>query len=129
MCSLLVIFSESCIGRTDESFTEVRNGAFKVEVRTREVHNSGVRNIDACVADDSSRDFPSGKAQCFLHGFDFSDLSFKWQSQSEIEVSFDCGYVSLFRNYAIIPHGLHPVEFHVTLRDVCGSRSKGDAGG
>ena len=97
---VLTILLQGCVGRTDENVSEVRNGAFKISVRSQEVHNSGLRNIDACVADASSEGFSTGKAQCFLHGFDFSGLSISWQSQEEIVVAYDCGTVSFFKNYA-----------------------------
>jgi hypothetical protein len=129
VCCLLTFTLESCFGRTDESLAEVKNGDFKIVIRSQEVHNSGLRNIDACVADVSSHGFPGGKAQCFLHGFDFSGLSFRWQSQRDIEVSFNCGNVSLFRNYAIVPHGLNPASFHVTLREECSSSGSKNAPG
>jgi hypothetical protein len=119
-----MIILGSCRGKPEESVTEVKNGDYKILVRSQEFHHSAIRNIDACVTDVSSGGFPSDKAQCFLHGFDFSGLSFKWQSQSDIEVSFDCGNVSMFRNYAIVPHGLHPVEFHVMLREGCSSGAR-----
>jgi hypothetical protein len=117
-CALTILL-QGCVGRTDESITETKNGAFKIEVRSQEVHNSGLRNIDACVADASSQGFSTGKARCFLHGYDFSGLSIKWQSPQEIDVAYDCGTVSLFRNYAIVPNDLHPTEFHVTLHENC----------
>jgi hypothetical protein len=117
LCALTILL-QGC-GRTDESINETRNGAFKIQVRSQEVHNSGLRNIDACVADASSQGFSTGKARCFLHGYDFSGLSIKWQSPKEIDVAYDCGTVSLFRNYAIVPNGLHPASFHVTLHENC----------
>lgn len=116
-CALTLLL-QGC-GRTDQNISETRNGAFKIEVRTREVHNSGLRNIEACVADASSQGFSTGKARCFLQGYDFSGLSINWQSPQEIEVAYNCGTVSFFRNFAIVPNGLHPVEFHVTLHENC----------
>jgi hypothetical protein len=107
--------------------TEVRNGAFKILVRSQEFHHSGIRNIDICVAEISGRGFPEKRIQCLLHGFDFSGLSVKWQSQREIEISFDCGRVSTFANYAVVsPDGSLPEDFHATLRDGCGKGSSKD---
>lgn len=117
-CALTLLLS-GCVGRTDQSISQTRSGDFKIEVRSREVHNSGLRNVDACVAKASSRGFSTGKARCFLQGYDFSGLSIKWQSPQEIEVAYNCGTVSFFRNFAIVPNGLHPVEFHVTLHENC----------
>lgn len=114
----LTILLQGC-GRTDQSISETRNGAFKIEVRSREVHGSGIRNIEACVADASSRGFSTGNARCFLQGYDFSGLSITWQSPQEIEVAYNCGTVSFFRNFAIVPNGLHPAEFHVLLHENC----------
>jgi hypothetical protein len=126
-CAILCFLSTalaSCRGRPEESVTEVKNGAFKVLVRSQEFHHSGIRNIDVCVAETSSRGFPEKRIQCLLHGFDFSGLSVKWQSQREIEISFDCGRVSTFANYAVVsPDGSLPEEFHAILRDGCSTGS------
>ena len=105
--------------------TEVENGPFKVLIRSQEFHHSAIRNIDICVAQTSARKFPKDKSQCFLHGFDFSGLSVKWESEREIEISFACGRVTHFTNDAFVyPNGPIPVEFHATLNDGCGTRSK-----
>jgi hypothetical protein len=123
-CCLTIVLG-SCRGKPEESVTEVENGPFKILVRSQEFHHSGTVNIDICVVQTSSRKFPKDKAQCFLHGFDFSGLSVKWKSEHEIEISFRCGRVSYFRNYAFVyPNGPIPTEFHVTLRDGCGTGSK-----
>jgi hypothetical protein len=126
-CTILCFLSTvlaSCRGKPEESVTEVKNGAFKILVRSQEFHHSGIRNIDICVAEISSRGFPAKRIQC-LHGFDFSGLSVKWQSQREIEISFDCGRVSTFANYAVVsPDGSLPEDFHATLRDGCSTESK-----
>jgi len=115
-----MIVLESCGGKTEESVTEFKNGAFKIDVRSQEFHHSAIRNIDVCVAETSSGVFPDSKAQCFFHGFDFSGLTVRWKSQREIEVSFECGRVSSFKNWAIVsPEGSTPVDFHATLHDGC----------
>jgi hypothetical protein len=107
-------------GKSNEKITEIRNGSFKVLVRSQEFHHSGTINVDVCVANGSSLLFPESKLQCFLHGYDFSGLSIKWLSQQNIEIAFDCGRVTTFTNSALVyPNGPVPVEFHATLRDGC----------
>jgi hypothetical protein len=114
-----MIVLESCGGKR-ESVTELKNGAFKIDIRTQEFHDSGSLNIDVCVADVSSREFPKKKIQCFLHGYDFSGFSVKWLSKQEIEISFDCGRVTAFSNYAVVsPDNSLPVQFHASLLDGC----------
>jgi hypothetical protein len=110
----------SCGKPTEKNVIEVKNGAYKVEVRSQEFHHSGLRNVDICVADVVSKQFPMDEGQCFLHGFDFSGLTVKWLSGPNIEISFRCGRVSRFSNFALISKG-HPlpVEFHATLNDGC----------
>jgi hypothetical protein len=78
-------------GKPEESVTEVENGSFKILVRSQEFHHSGTLNIDICVAEISSRKFPTDKLQCFLNGYDSYKLSVKWKSQHEIEVAFADG--------------------------------------
>ncbi len=110
----------SCGKPSEEILTEVKNGPFKVDVRSQEFHRSGIRNIDICVADVASGQFPTDSGQCFLHGFDFSGLSVKWVSERNVEISFACGRVSRFSNFAVISKGRPlPVEFHATLNDGC----------
>jgi hypothetical protein len=106
-------------GKPDERVVELRNGAFKILVRSQEFRHSGTRNIDICVAEASSRSFPKAKMQCFFHGFDFSGLSVAWQSQREIEVSFRSGYLTYFENaVSVLPTGSSvPEGFHTTIRD------------
>jgi hypothetical protein len=109
--------------KPNETVTEVRNGPFKVLVRSQEFHHSGSINVDVCVTDSSSLAFPKSKQQCFLHGFDFSGLSVKWLSQQNIEIAFDCGRVTTFANSAFVyPNGPVPVEFYAILRDGCANQ-------
>jgi hypothetical protein len=112
---------ESCIqGRPAENITEIKQGDFKILVRSQEFHNSAIQNIDICVADSLSTAFPKKGSQCFLHGFDFSGLSARWKTDREIEVSFTSARVTHFTNSAIVhPRDSLPVEFHVTLCDGC----------
>jgi hypothetical protein len=116
----------SCGKPTEENVTAVKNGAFKVYVRSQEFLHSGIRNVDICVAGLDSKEFPGDKLQCFLHGYDFSGLSVKWLSERELEVAFDCGRVTSFRNFAVISKGQPlPLEFHVLLHDACGTKTYG----
>ena len=124
LCSLLA-FLQSCKRTTEESVSETRNGDYKVVVRSQEFNNSGIRNLDFCITEAASHEFPDKKHQCFLHGFDFSRLSVKWASQRTVEISFDCGRVDQFRNSAFVyPKGPVPEEFYIVLHDSCNSTSK-----
>lgn len=120
---ILVVFSLgvlSCGRPTEESLTEVKSGTYKIDIRSQEFHHSGIRNVDICVADVASNRFPADKAQCFLHGFDFSGLTVKWLSERNVEISFSCGRVSTFSNFAVMSKDRSlPVEFHATLADEC----------
>jgi hypothetical protein len=53
VCCLVIALS-SCMGKPDEKITEVRNGAFKVLIRSQEFHHSGIVNVDLCVANAST---------------------------------------------------------------------------
>lgn len=113
------VASVSC-EKPKETMTEVPNGRFSILIRSQEFGHSAIRNVDVCVVEAPSSGFPNHKAQCFLHGFDFSGLSAKWQSQREIQVSFRGGRVTYFTNSALVsPNGSLPVEFHTTLCDGC----------
>ena len=117
--SCLMIALVAC-SPTEETVSAVENGPFKIVVLSQEFHHSAIRNIDICVAQTSSHEFPKAKLQCFLHGFDFSGLTVKWRGPHEIEVSFQCGRVTYFTNDAIVyPKGPIPEEFHATLRENC----------
>jgi hypothetical protein len=120
-----MIALSSCRGKPDETITEVKNGAFKVLIRSQEFHHSGTVNVDICVANISSLGFPENRTQCFLHGFDFDGLTVKWQGPQVIEVSFRAGRVSHFENSAIAyPGGPVPTEFHVILCDGCDAMTR-----
>jgi hypothetical protein len=115
-----MVFFVGCKGKPEESIVEVKNGDFKVDIRTQEFHHSGIRNVDVCIAESAHREFPKNKSQCVFHGYDFNKLSVKWQSQRVIEISFDCGRVDMFRNSAFVyPGGPVPEEFYITLSDTC----------
>lgn len=119
---LLLAFMLFARGTATESITELKNGPFKVLVRSQEFHRSGTINVDVCVTESSKSAFPKNeKQQCFLHGYDFSGLAVKWLSQQNIEIAFDCGRVTTFTNSAVVyPKGPVPIEFHATLREGCG---------
>lgn len=119
--TFLLGIMESCIrGKPEEKITEIKRGDFKILIRSQEFHHSAIKNADICVANLLSSDFPKKGAQCFLHGFDFSGLSARWKTDSEIEVSFSGGRVTYFTNSAIAyPHGPVSVGFHTTLCDGC----------
>jgi hypothetical protein len=120
-----MILLQSCKRVAEESVSEVKNGPFKVVVRTQEISHSGSRNVDVCVANASSSGFPDKKVQCFLSGYDFDGLSVKWEGQQVIEVSFRSGRVSHFTNSAFVyPGGPVPEEFHTLLCDGCDAASK-----
>jgi hypothetical protein len=125
ICCLMTLLV-SCKGTPVESVTEVQNGAFKILVRSQEFHHSGSVNVDICVANTSSHNFPpESKSQCFLKGYDFSGLSAKWLGPRVIEVSFSSGRVSHFTNSAFAyPGGPIPEEFHIVLCDGCDTASK-----
>jgi len=129
LCCLLLLL-QACKRTTEESVSETRNGDYKVVVRSQEFNNSGIRNLDFCVAETASHQFPQKKSQCFLHGFDFTGLSVKWRSQRIVEISFACGRVDQFRNSAFVyPEGPVPEEFYVILQDSCNSTLKDDPSG
>ena len=117
-CSLILL--QSCSRVTEQSMSEIKEGPFKVVVRTQEMSHSGSRNVDVCVENASSSGFPDNKYQCFLNGYDFDGLSVKWQRPRVIEVSFSSGRVARFTNSAFVyPGGPVPVEFHTLLCDGC----------
>jgi hypothetical protein len=123
MC-LLSVMVPSCSKPTHENITEVKNGQYKVAIRSQEFHNSSDYNVDICVAELSADRFPTDKRQCFLHGFDFNGLSAKWKSEQDLEISFDCGRVSEFHNFAFLSEARTvPIEFHATLLESCGTKS------
>jgi hypothetical protein len=124
LSSLLLAFMLFARGKPDERVTEVKNGPFKVLVRSQEFHHSGTINVDVCVAVTSDPTFPNHERwECFLHGYDFSGLSVKWLSRQKIDIAFDSGQVTTFRNTAFLyPNGPVPVEFHVSLCDGCANQ-------
>lgn len=112
----MMIFLQSCSTITRQSISEIGNGPFKVMVRTQEFNNSGSEIVDICVANMGSHvfpDHPDKTSQCFMNGYDFTNLSVKWQGQSEIEVSFHSGRVTHFTNSALVYPG-DPSPKHFT---------------
>ena len=120
-CCLILMFSlGGCRTTADSKVTEVRNGPFKALIRSTEFNKSGIHNVDICVAYFSSHEFPTNKIECVLHGYDFSGLTVNWKSSREIEISFDCGRVSQFTNYAVLASkDSTPVEIHARLIEKC----------
>ncbi len=123
----MLVFLQSCKRVTQQVFSEFVSGPFKVVVRTQETSYSGSRNVDVCVMNTSSPDFPDNKAQCFLNGYDFDGLSVIWMGARVIEVSFSSGRVSHFSNSASVdPGNGRPEEFHTLLCDGCVASSAKD---
>ena len=121
MAPTLALAATCCSTPTKQSVSEVPNGPFKIDIRAQEFHKSGIHNVDVCVADTTDKEFPDDAGQCFLHGFDFSGLSVAWLSKREIQISFGCGRVSKFSNFAILSRDRPvPIEFHATLQETCG---------
>ena len=119
LIGLLLAFMLFGRGKPTETISETRKGSFKVLVRSQEFHHSGIINVDVCVADSADHEFPKNEElQCFLHGYDFSGLSIRWLSGLDVEIDFDSGRVTTFRNSAFLYlNGPVPVEFHATLRE------------
>jgi hypothetical protein len=116
----IVIFLQSCSRITENKVSETANGPFKVVVRTQEFNNSGSLIVTACVTNSTSQDFPEKAFQCFLEGYDFTDLSVAWRGPSVIEIFFRSGRVERFANSAVAyPGGSTPKEFHIFLCDGC----------
>jgi len=122
LCGALAaaLLAASC-SNSEEHTTEVpevTRGAFKLMLRSQEYQHSGIRNVDVCVAEADAQKFPSGKTQCFFHGFDFSGLSVGWRTGREIDVCFSSGRVTYFTNYpSVTPTGSTPVEFHASIHE------------
>lgn len=126
----MMFLLQGCRKITEQSVLEVKNGNFKVMIRSQELNNSGSKNIDICVANSSTHAFPDKKIQCFLNGYDFDGLAVRWQGSQVIQVSFRSGRVSRFTNSAFVyPGGPIPEEFHILLCDGCGTASADSNGG
>ena len=119
VCCGLLFFS-GCRTVTKQKVSETNNGHFKVMVRSQEFNHSGTENVEICVANAASERFPDSRLQCFLNGYDFSDLSVKWEGPQVVQVAFRSGRVTRFTNSAFVyPSGPVPVEFHTLLCDGC----------
>lgn len=116
---LLGIAITACAQDRTETTHVSMDGRYKILIISQEALRSGIRNIDACVLKSSETGIRSSdrKLQCFLHGYDFSDLTIKWKSASSILVRFRSGRISQFKNYAVVPDQTNPVEFHIFLDD------------
>jgi hypothetical protein len=120
--SFAAILLTSCDGKPREEFVEYANGPLKIIARFQEFHASGIKDAKICLAETSSKSFPENEGQCFLSGYDFFKLSVKWRSKQSVEISFACGTVSSFKNYAIlIPAASNPLQVHAILLDHCES--------
>ena len=116
----LLALLQGCRGKPEETFTEVPSGDYKIVIRTQEFHHSGSLNAEVCVADKADTKFPKEKLQCFLHGYDFSDLTASWRSPTEVVISYRCGRVTDFRNSSdVYGQGPAPQEFYAFLNDSC----------
>lgn len=103
-----------------DRIVEIPNGEFKIDIRYREYMKSGTINVDVCVADRGSTEFPTDGEQCFFHGFDFNKVSAEWASDSNIVITFDCGYLTVYQNFAAIRKGREtPDGFNAKLIDTC----------
>jgi hypothetical protein len=117
-CFLLPI--TACKGKPEETFTDITNGQYKAIIRTQEFHHSGIVNTEVCITHSSDTQFPSSQLQCFLRGYDFSNLSASWKSPTEIVISFRCGRIGRFSNDPILDSdGTLPQGFYVYLNDAC----------
>jgi len=126
----MVFLLQGCRKVTEQSVSEVKNGNFKVMIRSQEFNNSGSKNIDICVANTSTHAFPDKKLQCFFNGYDFDGLAVRWQGSQVIEVSFRSGRVTRFSNSATgYSDGGSPEAFHILLCDGCGAASTDTKGG
>lgn len=110
----------ACAAKPQETMTEHKGESLKIGIRTQEFHNSGIKNIDICAMPLSAKFFPKDEGRCFLKGYDFSDLSVEWKSPQQIDISFRCGRVSSFKNFAIVPYrNDQSIQVHATLTDNC----------
>lgn len=110
---------QSCKGKPEETQKEIQNGAYKIIIRTQEFHHSGTVNTEVCVSQSNNAQ-PLHEAQCFLRGYDFSDLAATWKSPTEIIIDFRCGRITHFTNDPIVEtKGALPQGFYVYLNDIC----------
>lgn len=109
----------SCSTQRNQTLTYIKYGDYKVVIRDLELINSGIHNIDICVADIQDDHFPATEGfQCFLRGYDFVGLEATWRSATVIDIHFDCGVVSSFSNGAVISAKRKiPDAFHVFIHD------------
>lgn len=118
--SCLILALTACQGRPEEHIKEFNGAAFKVTLRTREYNKSAIQNVEVCAARLDDKEFPSDDGQCFLRGYDFSNLEISWLSPQEAQISFACGRVSSFRNFALVREaGGGMAQVHAKLVDHC----------
>jgi hypothetical protein len=119
MLGLSVLALTAC-AKPEDRIVEVPNGKFKIDIRYREYMKSGTVNVDICVADRGSAEFPTDREQCFLHGFDFKKISAEWVSDSNVMITFECGYLTVYQNSASIREGREiSDDFNAKLIDTC----------
>jgi hypothetical protein len=106
--------------KPEDRIVEIPNGKFKIDIRYREYMKSGTINVDVCVADRASTEFPTDGEQCFFHGFDFNKVSAEWVSDSNVVITFECGYLTVYQNFASIREGREiSDDFNAKLIDTC----------
>ena len=72
----------------------------------------------------SAAEIPAGmstdREQCFLHGFDFNKISAERISDSNVVIAFECGYLTVYQNFASIREGREiSDDFNAKLIDTC----------
>src|SRR6185312_10053362 len=115
------VLTACSVGRSGE-FTTIKDGDYKVVIRSEEPLHSGVHNIDICVLAVGDTDFPPRRreAQCFFQGYDLDGLKVKWLAPRYINVYVKDGWVSSFKNNAVVSLKGTPraVAFHISLYDL-----------
>ena len=110
----------SSCGKPHESIADYRGNVADIKMRTREYYNSGIKNVDICVVAKAAVPFPSDKSQCIMSGYDLSGLEIGWKSSTDVVISFKCGRVSTFSNYAVVPDANgKKIQVHARLMDSC----------
>lgn len=136
-CFIVVSALSACSGGEADRFQIIKNGDYKVVIRSAEPLHSGIHNIDICVLDVTDMQFPprhSGE-QCFLQGYDLDGLTVKWLAPRYISVDIKDGWVSEFKNNAVVSpkNATGAVAFHISLYDRSshpqGSEQLNDASG
>lgn len=121
ICLLAASALTACGAGNSEKFEAVKDGDYKVVIRSEEPLHSGIHNIDICVLAVADTKFPPRyrEAQCFLQGYDLDGLTVKWLAPRYINVYIKDGWVSEFKNNATVSLQGTPkaVAFHISLYD------------